>query len=491
MDGKRSEAELFVGREWELSALRLGFEEARAQHPRIALIEGEAGIGKTALVRRFLRETKVRILRASADEAEGAVAYGVVSQLVVSLGPSSLQDAPALRSGPAPSFDPLVIGAELAASLVSEQESGPLILVVEDLHWVDLASSEALLLMCRRLRAHRLLVLVTYRPRSLARLGGRWEHLATSDDRCLRVSLSGLDASAIRALAAGMGRGNISRTVAQRIVAHTEGNTLHVRALLQELNLDSLGGGDEPLPAPRSLADVVLDRLRALPDEARHLTVAAAVLGRSCPLTLAARLASVEDPVESLDAAQGADILAEIPGSGGRKIAFVHPLVHAAVYGDIGPARRRSLHRAAAKLLEGRNSLAHRVAAAIGPDSGLADSLEAAAQREAAVGHFSSAALHCHQASELSEDRLVAEQRLIRTADFMLRGGDVVGAANLSPAIQRFGVSAAREEVLGRLAFLSGQGADAERLLRAAWELRSTEDWESATLILCLSAGTR
>ena len=113
--------------------------------------------------------------------------------------------------------------------------------------------------------------------------------------------------------------------------------------------------------------------------DARALVTAAAVLGQRCPLALAVQLASTADPLGALDQAVSASLLVE--EGAGTEVAFAHPLVWSAVYGDSSAARRRELHARAAGLTSGELALAHRVAAAAGPDDALAADLEAAAQQ--------------------------------------------------------------------------------------------------------------
>ena len=139
------------------------------------------------------------------------------------------------------------------------------------------------------------------------------------------------------------------------------------------------------VPVPRSLAGMVLARVGALSPAARQLAEAAAVLGRRCELAAAAALADLADPLPALGEAVAAGILAEEPGGAAAGIGFSHLLVQRAVYGDLSPARRRRLHQRAAGLVDRDRALGHRVAAAIGPDDGLAAELEAAARGAAAT----------------------------------------------------------------------------------------------------------
>ena len=137
----------------------------------------------------------------------------------------------------------------------------------------------------------------------------------------------------------------------------------------------------------------MLARLAACPPDAERLVVAAAVLGNRCPLDLASRLAEIDDPLTALEQAIAAHLLQEQPTATERLVIFPHPLVRAAVYHDLGPARRAGLHARAAQLVEGEaDALRHRVAAASGPDPRLAAELTTLAGRQAIAGAWTAAA---------------------------------------------------------------------------------------------------
>lgn len=214
---------LLVARESELATLQRCLDAARERAPRVALVEGEAGIGKSTLVRLFIEEAggDCLVVRASGDERESALAYGIVGQLVDQMPAAPMRETPGLRGGPMPGADPLVIGTELAASLGAVSRSRCTVVVVEDLHWADVASYEALVSAARRLRAVRTLIVASYRPDELAHFGGRWERFASTDERCTRIRLSGLRADAVRTLARQLRSVDVPRPVADRIVEHT------------------------------------------------------------------------------------------------------------------------------------------------------------------------------------------------------------------------------------------------------------------------------
>jgi DNA-binding CsgD family transcriptional regulator len=462
--------EQFVGRARELAILDGEMREARSGRPRIVVVEGDAGIGKSSLLSRFVSGVHdARVLRASGEESETLLAWGVVDQLVeaarAAAGPGPRRPGQARRRG----ADPLAVGAQLVGLLGDLQGSGrTVVVVVDDLHWSDQPSARALLFALRRMRADRVLGLVSARAGELSYLGEGWSRFAGGDDRATRVRLAGLSAEELAAMARALGAGDLPGWAVAQLLAHTGGNSLHCRALLEELGPGGLTRAGGERPAPRALASVVLARLEALSPPARELVRAAAVLGRRCPLAGAGVLGGVTDPAAALDEAAAAGLLAQEPAGAG--IAFAHPLVHAAVRDNLRPAERRRLHRAAAALVPGPAALGHRVAAAAGPDDSLAADLEQAALAAAAAGNAGQAAAWLVQASAASTARPGQQRRLLDALATLLGCGDAAGALALWPAAARFGPSARRSGLLGHLDILCGRGSVVEAHLLEAWQ---------------------
>jgi AAA ATPase domain len=405
------EVEYFVGRTEELAALEAAMRAVRAGQPRAVLVEGEAGVGKSSLVSHFAAEhPDACFLWVSGEESEMSLAWGVADQLLAAARSAAGESAPHAVTKDA---DPLAAGARLVAALGDLQAGDKVVvLVVDDLHWSDHPSARALLFALRRMQADRVLALVTVRPGELSRLGEGWSRFASGDHRAARLRLDGLDAGDLAAMARKLGAGQLTRRTVTLLRDHTGGNSLHCRALLEELGPGDLAKAGQDLPAPRALAAIVVSRLSALTEAAQRLVTAAAVLGRRCPLATAAALAGLADPLSALDEAAAAGLLVEDRAAPAADIAFAHSLVHAAVRDGISPSRARGLHRAAAMLVPGTAALAHRVAAAAGPDDSLADDLEAAAQAAVTAGRAAQAAAWLAQSAVLHDmGQLMGEQR--------------------------------------------------------------------------------
>ena len=194
------------------------------------------------------------------------------------------------------------------------------------------------------------------------------------------------------------------------------------------------------------------------------------MLGVHASLASAAVLADVEDLVAAVD--EAVDVgLVQVRDDGLRNVGFAHPLVRAAIYEQLGPARRVQLHVRAAGLVDDEGAaLRHRVLATAPPNPGLADELEAFARREARAGAWAGAASTLLEASRMSVDRERREQRLLRAVDAMIGAGDLIQAISFVRQAVGFAVGPLRDATMGYLAVLSGRAGEAEALLHAAWE---------------------
>lgn len=457
-----TQREPFVGRSDELAVLQHALAAVRRGQPQVVLVEGDPGIGKTALLRRFLRKaTGVRVLWASGDESEVALEFGVVGQLWAAIPPVAA-GASELRAG----MSSLAVGVALLSRLGVLEQRGPAVLVVDDLHCVDLASARALLFLLRRLRRDPLLVVAAARPAALDRLGDGWARLLADGHLAARVRLTGLNCAEVRELAAVNGR-PLPAPAGERLRAHTAGNPLYVSALLAELPDDALRDDSGSLPAPHSYAATVLARLARLSRPAQALVASAAVHGTRAPLRVVAETAGLDDPIDAVDEAVAAGLLELATRRGWQQVRFAHPLVRAAVYADLSPLRRRSLHGSAARVLDRPAAYRHRVAATAGVDAQLAVELCQAAESDLAVGVLTGAAGLFELAARVEPDPVRADLCLYRSVELLLIGGDVFGADSLAQEVHTRTDSPYKRYVTALLGTPTGQFTQSAAELRA------------------------
>jgi DNA-binding CsgD family transcriptional regulator len=484
MDGRQAvpPRRPFVGRRAELEAIDDAVAAARRGEPGLVWIPGAAGMGKSALLASAIgRVGPLDLLTATGDEAEAALPYGIVDQLAAALPADLLAQHPLAGPGRASGADPMVVGADLLAALGAVPADAPLLVVVDDVQWADDLSIRTLVFVLRRLRHDRVVVLLGVRTPDPGLLEGdapvdpRWERVLGAVHGTRRLPLSGLAPAELSELAAVLGRPLSSTGAAERLWARTRGHPLHARTLLEELAPEVLAATTtDVLPAPRSLAAVVLVRLSRASAAGQALVVAASVLGEPCALADAAVLATatglgpVDDAADALDEGVRVGLLTERGDRSVGGIGFVHPLLRAAVYGDQPPARRRALHRAAAELVRGRAALTHRIAAASGPDPELAADLEGLAEDVATESSPLDVADLWHAAADVSADPDDHERRVFRAVEVLLAAGEIGRAAALEDEVAAARPGPVRDALLGRLALLRGRLARARPLLDAA-----------------------
>jgi DNA-binding CsgD family transcriptional regulator len=439
-------AKWFVGRVSELAAIGACAGAVSGGAGRVVWVEGDPGSGKTALVDRVLAELPAAfvVLRAAAEESAVDQPFAVLAQLGVEGGGS-----------------PLAAGLDLVAMLTEAGGGGQVAVVVEDLHWADRESRQALLAVARRAGEERVLLLVTSRPGAAA---DGWERLLLDPSGGLRVVLGALSREDVAEMARVAGLTLPSRAV-ERLHEHTGGLALYVRTLLAELSFSQLAAPGGELPVPRSLASTILARLAELPPDAREMAAALSVVGDPVPLPVAGRIARVGHPAEALEALLGTGFVTWWPGEASTPAGFAHPLYRAALYADLAPTRRRELHRAAAESLDAASALRHRVAAAEGVDDDLARDLDESAAERAGNGARGVAATYLLWASSVGSGPALNERRVLRAARLLLEDGQTARAAELRERVEGCGEGPLRSLVLGQLAWEEGASTPAESWL--------------------------
>ncbi|MEV0828219.1 helix-turn-helix transcriptional regulator [Nonomuraea rubra] len=464
---ERSRDEQFVGRCRELAVLHAQLGRVCEGRSSLVVLEGPAGIGKTALAGEFLSAIEnAVVLEVSGDDGESELPYGVLAQL----GPQA-QHVPetlaGLAAGAVP--DPLAVGAALLELLAQLQLGMPVVVAIDGADWADVPSLQALTFALRRLRTDRVLAIVIVRESDHPRLPEGLRRLLRSS-AALRLPLGGLSARELQALSARLGPVRLTPQAAERLHEHTKGVPLHARALLQQVRAETLADVDAPLPAPRAYATLVRGRLGGCEATAQRLLTAAAVLGTPAPLHLVARMAELAEPLPALEQLTAAGLLVEWRTGAGVSVGFPNPLVRAAVYHDLGPATRRRLHLLAASLVaDVVHRLHHRLAAADQVDDELVREVALMGRRQAAAGQWAGACGCLTRAVQLTEggperDRLIAE-----AVEALLAAGRPGDAGALAARVSSGGDPGVHGYVQGSVALVAGRVAEAIRLLDNAW----------------------
>ena len=239
----------------------------------------------------------------------------------------------------------------VAAMLGRAAEPAGLVVVLDDLHWADRSSLELLRHVARAAGAARLLLVLAYResePEPGHPLPGLLEELARARG-FERVRLGGLGLEEVRRFVPDDAR--LGDTFVRDLHERTGGNPFFVAELARSVT-EQTGAGAAATAVPESVREVVLLRLRPLPDATRRALDAAAVLGRPFSVVTLARIAGVprEEARAALEPARLARLVTEVPEAPGR-LAFAHAIVRDAVQHALPPGRRGPLHAAVVELL--------------------------------------------------------------------------------------------------------------------------------------------
>jgi DNA-binding CsgD family transcriptional regulator len=363
----------------ELARIESALAEARSGRGRFVVVEGPAGIGKTALLaaaRTAAADGGMRVLRSRGTELERDFAFGVVRQLFepplaeaseleradlvqaaagVAAGLLGLPGAPAPEGPPASGVDPSFAVLHglywLCANLAA---AGPLCAVVDDAHWADAASLRYLAFLLTRLEELDAALVVATRP---LEAGTDAELLATvtTDPSADVIRLPPLTRAAVAQLVESRLTGVPDPVFVDACLRATRGTPFLLRVLVEALSEGGIaptaeGARHVERMGARTVGHSIRLRLRRLPEHAWRLACALAVLEQG-DLLQAARLAEL-DEAKAFDAAElltTAGIL-----ESGRPLTFIHPIVRTGIYSDLTSAERSQGHRRAARLLAGQ-----------------------------------------------------------------------------------------------------------------------------------------
>lgn len=417
------------GRQRELKLLARVFHDAMAGQGGALVLHGEAGVGKTALLTHALRDAPgTQTLSVAGAEFEMELPFAALQQLcsplldrVPSLPPpqrAALEVAYGIRDEAVPNH--LLIGLAMLGLLSDAGQEQTLICVVDDAHWLDKASADALAFAGRRLESERVAIVFAMRETN------ERPELATLP----QLPVQGLTDEDARRLLRSEIHVPIDKRVEDRIIAEARGNPLALIELPRSGRTLGMAGGyavAELETTTRRLEGTFVERMAELPTDSQMIMLVAAAEPLGDPTLLWRAIEQLGIAPAAVGAAEAAGLL-EVD----RRVRFRHPLVRSAVYRAAKPADRRRAHQALAEATDPSHDpdrrAWHRAQAAIGPDEGTAHELERSAERAQARGGLAAAAAFAVRAAELTPHASLRATRTLAAA----RAAQAAGSHDLS-----------------------------------------------------------
>lgn len=467
----RAQQSGLLGRGAEREAIDRVLADAAAGRSGVLVVRGEAGIGKSALLQ-YARDTAlasgIRVESSVGVEAETQFAFAGLHQLCASLldrtetlpepQRAALDVALGHRAGAAP--DRFLVGLAVLNLLAEE---GPILCLVDDAQWLDLASAQVLSFVARRVGAERLVLMFAVRDTG----DSTGDPLAGLPE----LRLEGLEEADARALLHTAVSAPLDEGVRDRIVAEARGNPLALLELPSSLQLAGGFGLPDAVSVPRRIEDNFARRSNSLPSHTRQLLLVAASepTGDATLLWRAADHMGIDR--EAAAPAETAGLL-EID----TRVRFRHPLVRSAVYRAATAPEHRHAHAVLAAATDPHTDpdrrAWHRAQSVLGTDEDAAADLERSADRALSRGGFCAAAAFLRRATDLTPDPARRARRALEAAysehcagapEAALALLDGLDAEKLDP-LQR-----ARLELLrARITFHLTQGSEVPGMLLGA-----------------------
>ncbi|WP_207211911.1 AAA family ATPase [Promicromonospora panici] len=410
-----------VGRRRERQLLDGLVADVRRGRSRSLLVRGPAGVGKTALLDAAASAPGMQVLRVDGVESELELAFAGVHQACAPIFelmdrvPVPQRDALSIALGlqPGEAPDRFLIGLAVLSLLHEASAHQPVLLVVDDLQWLDAASAHTLVFVARRLPPAAAVGIVFGRRDD----GASWPDQGVVPE----LTVARLTDTEARILFDELFTGPVDDAVRDRVVAETEGNPLAMVQLARQVTPEELAGG-YGLPGTGSPANRVEIRfaaqVAALPAATQtFLQVAAAEPGKDTGLVLKAAAACGVGPTDAEPAVAAG--LMDVWGP----VRFRHPLARSAVYRAASPEQRRAAHAALADAVDAADPERrawHRAHAAAGPDEEVAAELERCASRAEGRGGAAAGAAFREKAAELTPDAALRVARALHAAQVKL-----------------------------------------------------------------------
>ena len=439
------------GREPDCAALRELLDAARLSRSAALVIRGEPGVGKTALLEYAAEHAAgLRALRGTGVQSEVTLPFAALHQLLYPVldqlpglpTPQSAALGAAFGLTPGRSDDPFLV-AVAVLTLVSEVSAGEgLLCLVDDAHWLDGPSADALMFVARRLDAEGVVLL----------FGARDDDQRNFTAAGLpELRLAGLEPVAAAALLQETAPG-LAERVRDQLVTRTAGNPLallELPAMLTAAQRAGIAALPEPLPLGRSVERIFAERVSQLSPAAQHLLLVGSAEETGDLATVLRAAADQGSGPAALEEAERAGLISVQNG----QLQFRHPLVRSAVYQHATFSSRQDVHRNLAKILGGTEDVDrrawHLAAAAVEPNESVAAELENSADRARRRSGTGAAADALERSAQLTSDRGERGRRLTAAAqDAWLAGQRDRAAAMLATAEQLVEDPAQRARVM-------------------------------------------
>ena len=398
-----------MGREAEQKRIETLLQRAREGRGSALVVRGEAGIGKTALLDQAVGlADDVCVLRALGVEAEAELPFAALHELVRPIlrlldelpEPQATALKAALALAPADGVDRFSVYAATLSLLAAAAEERTLLCVVDDAHWLDQASAEALAFAARRIDNEAVLMLFGARDPA---------ETTFASPGIAELRVGGLTRDEARALLAAAAP-TLPAFAVEHIIDLSRGNPL---ALLEFGVARAEAGGaevDGPLQVGESVERSFLERSSRLSADARRALLFAAAGDPTESEAIWAALEREQISTDAVSEAQGGGALVR-----GRRLDFCHPLARSAIAQAAPPAKLRATHAALAATARRPERRAwHLAAAAEGPDERVAAALENAAAAAGTRGGVAAEARTLERAARLTPAPGPRARRLLR-----------------------------------------------------------------------------
>jgi DNA-binding CsgD family transcriptional regulator len=424
--------EALRGRAAELEQLGNLLEYARAGKSGVLVLRGDPGIGKSALLKAASASAEgFAVLRAQGVESESELAFAGLQELLApvsdQLGELPVRQravlAGALALGPPVPGDPLAVRAATMSLLAAVAEHQPLLVAVDDAHWLDPSSAQALTFAARRLHSDGIVMLFAMRS----------AEPSTFDPAGLPVhELQGVSETSARELLEEQSDRTIAPRVMDRLIGMARGNPLALLQLPTALTEAQLAGNEllpEPLAIGLGIEQAFSRRLDQLPDNTRRALVllAAGADDPVGPLAAALRQSGLDE--SAFEAAERVGVVTVADGAA----RFAHPILRSVAYQTVSGEQRRAAHAAlaaASDAVADRRAW-HLASAAVGPDERAAEGLDDAAVRAAARGAPATAARAYERSARLTSEGEARCRRYLAAANQAFASGQPEWAVSL------------------------------------------------------------